>query len=264
MAAAVTAGVPTAATGDVLEIGDRFALVMERVNGVTLTSLAVSGELEPIAAGRVLAELHATVHADEGVSAARSLPSLVERLAAVIQRTDTLDGHHSSARDGGGPVPGRRRNAVDRRSVLLALLDDLGDGASLCHGDVHPDNVLVPLTSLDAEDADGRSRTAGHAAASVGPRLVDWADAARGPALADVAQTVLLLTVVEIPAHIPGRSAIEELKHAVNAAYLERYFTLRHGTVVEVERWLPIRAASRLALGNPAETEALLAVIDRV
>lgn len=262
VAAAVQAGVPTAAAGDVIEIGGRLALVMERVNGVTLTSLAVSGELEPAAAGSVLAELHAAVHADAGVSAARSLPSLVEHLAAVIERTETLGGIRGSARDENRPAPGRGRSAEERRAALLALLADLGDGDVLCHGDVHPDNVLVPLTFHGAEDATGRAHTA-EQAASGAPRLIDWADAAHGPALADVAQTVLLLKAVEIPGHIPGRAAIEELKHVLNAAYLERYFALRPGSVEEVERWLPLRAASRLALGNPAETEALLAVIDR-
>ena len=262
VAAAVQAGVPTAAAGDVIEIGGRLALVMERVNGVTLTSLAVSGELEPVEAGRVLAELHAAVHADAGVSAACTLPSLVEHLTAVIERTETLGGIRGSVRDENRPAPGRGRSAEERRAALLALLADLGDGDVLCHGDVHPDNVLVPLMAVDDEDAAGRPRTAGQAATGA-PRLIDWADAARGPALADVAQTVLLLTAVEIPAHIPGRAAIEELKHVLNAAYLERYFALRPGSVEEVERWLPIRAASRLALGNPAETEALLAVIDR-
>jgi aminoglycoside phosphotransferase (APT) family kinase protein len=48
----------------------------------------------------------------------------------------------------------------------------LGDGASLLHLDLHPDNVIF-----------GRE----------GPVVIDWSNAARGPAAADVAHTWLVM-----------------------------------------------------------------------
>ena len=60
----------------------------------------------------------------------------------------------------------------------------LGPGSSLLHLDLHPDNVLITAQ---------------------GPWVIDWANAARGPAEADVAMTFLILGGFAPAGSLPGR-----------------------------------------------------------
>ncbi|MBG0813128.1 phosphotransferase [Planomonospora sp. ID82291] len=99
-------------------------------------------------------------------------------------------------------------DAPRRVRVLTALLRDLAGvrapgwlqaapgcpGDRLLHRDLHPANVLL--------SADG-------------PRVVDWADAARGAADADVACTWLLLATT------PADPSLEAHRAAMMAAFLE-------------------------------------------
>ena len=68
---------------------------------------------------------------------------------------------------------------------ILALIERLQPGDGLCHGDLHPGNVI-----MTAE----------------GPRVVDWTGAVRAPAALDLACChVLLAEVAPAIAHDPER-----------------------------------------------------------
>ena len=63
----------------------------------------------------------------------------------------------------------RRLHAIVAPAALVA---PLGEGEALLHLDLHPENVLLGTN---------------------GPWVIDWANAARGPAAADVAMTFVIL-----------------------------------------------------------------------
>src|ERR1044071_5794670 len=70
----------------------------------------------------------------------------------------------------------------------------------LCHGDMHPSNVIL---------------------APDGPMIVDWFDASRGEPVADVARTCLLLGDGDrTPEHLPG--ADPATLGVLAQAYLDR------------------------------------------
>ena len=115
-------------------------------------------------------------------------------------------------RRSGGTVPKHIATGI------LALIERLPPGDGLCHGDLHPGNVIMT--------ADG-------------PRLIDWAGAVRAPAALDLASCHVLLSelapeVVDDP----------ERPRAVNAAAQSEYARLAGmspaALTAAMEPYLPI------------------------
>lgn len=212
----LAAGLPVPVVGELLEVGGRPGLLFERVAGISLTEAFRHRPWTLVATAKTLAELHATVHAHK----LPELPSCRTRLAERIRSVDGL--------------PENVREAV------LLKLEALPDGDQLCHGDFHPDNILLTRR---------------------GPVIIDWADAARGCALADVARTSLLLTAAKLPPTMPGRRLIETIRHLVHRTYLRRYFQLHPEQQEDFTAWRLVVAAARLAEGIPEERPRLGAIL---
>jgi aminoglycoside phosphotransferase (APT) family kinase protein len=104
----------------------------------------------------------------------------------------------------------------------LAALERLDHGAQLCHGDIHPGNVLV---------------------ADQGPVIIDWIDAASGSPAADLGRTVLLFEgAIATSQADEGTLA---LMRQYRDAYLEGYGA-DHGSTAAWRAWMPVLAAARL------------------
>jgi aminoglycoside phosphotransferase (APT) family kinase protein len=117
-AAVEALGLPVPAVGGVLQIGDRWGIVFERV---MQAPFAERMRDDPPLAARYLASLaglHACIHAQP----APGFGSLKLRLAADIARA--------------------KRLARSQAQTLLRRLAAMPDGERLCHGDFHPRNVL--------------------------------------------------------------------------------------------------------------------------
>jgi Phosphotransferase enzyme family len=118
-------------------------------------------------------------------------------------------------------------------SRILALIERLRPGDGLCHGDVHPDNVIMT--------ADG-------------PRLIDWIGAVRAPAAFDLAISHILLTEL-----VPEVADDPERPRAVDGAAQSEYARLagmsQAALTAAIEPYLPI-VRVRVLLG-PAGSAAL-------
>lgn len=172
------------------------------------------------------ADLLARLQADiHSAAPIDSLPSLKERLQSGIRRLT---------------VP---ENWEAVRAGILNRLDSLPDGTNICHGDFHPGNVIL---------------------SSRGPLIIDWVDASRGPAVADVARTVLLGRVAIIPQDVPGRRVLNAGRRWFLARYLACYRRLRGVDQAQVEPWVPVLAAARIGENIPEEEPRLLALAREV
>ena len=127
------------------------------------------------------------------------------------------------------------------KQAVLKALAQLPDENALCHGDFHPGNVIMTAR---------------------GPVIIDWVTAAQGHPLADVARTLLLLRIGEIPPGTPGRRLINLGRHAFLSAYVHRYTRLRAMPREQIEAWLVPIAAARLQEGIPAEKARLLTMVE--
>jgi Ser/Thr protein kinase RdoA (MazF antagonist) len=128
-----------------------------------------------------------------------------------------------------------RLSAANVDASLAAALDLLPVRTGtprLCHGDLHPSNVIV---SRD------------------GPVLVDWFDASRGDRVADVARSSLTLLAhgAATPSHLPGSDS--GTLAVLTQAYLSRLRESLDISRALLARWQAISAAARLAEGVSRE-----------
>jgi Phosphotransferase enzyme family len=212
--AVFAAGAPAPEVFGEVTLEGRFGIVLGRLDGPTLLQHYRSGAVTFEQAGAILATLAMAVH--------KTLPP-----PDVPSLRDYM---HASLRHHGGMLP----NHIG--ASILALIDRLRPGDGLCHGDLHPDNVI-----MTAE----------------GPRLIDWITTARAPAAFDLAR--IHVGLAEIAPEIVDNPA---RPRAVNAAAQSEYARLAGmspaALVAAIEPYLPIaRVVVILAGAVPALRERL-------
>jgi Ser/Thr protein kinase RdoA (MazF antagonist) len=180
------AGLPVARAHEVVTVDGRRGVVLDRVQGTSLTSQLVECRGNAAALTELAArfsQLQATINA----TTVEGLPDLVTRMRSEIAMSDLGDTHISG---------------------LIELLSTLDDGQRrVCHFDFHPENVLIPENAL-----------VGPAGSPVGWVAIDWLTVANGPPLADVARTLVLCAQ-------PGRtSSLDFVKSVHRHALRERGF----------------------------------------
>ncbi|MBN1919980.1 MAG: phosphotransferase [Anaerolineae bacterium] len=215
--AIVAAGIPTPAAGEIIEIEGRRGIIYERVRAYSMLQDMQACPWRLWRHARALAELQAQVHR----LVVPGLPRYRDELAHAISHATTLP--------------------ESLRRLVLERLVTLPDGDTLCHGDLHPDNVL--LTER-------------------GPLIIDWMTAVSGSPWADVARTSMILS-------IGGRAAdkrqvpfyLHWFALFFCQAYLRHYHALNPDQQEEFPRWAPVIAAARLAEEIKPEREALIAMV---
>ena len=209
------AGLPSQTVLDVVEVDGRQAVMFARVNGPSMWELMVAAPDRVIQLAQQLADIQLEIH---HTPAPRTLPRLVDRLRQKIARADSL-------------------SESDRHEAAL-LMDSLPSGDALCHGDLHPGNVLMSPT---------------------GPVIIDWFDCAVGPSVADLVRTSLLIRpgVNEpAPCHLPG--AHPALLASVHATYVNRVCRSQVFPPELLLDWESVLAVSRIVEGAQASDADLL------
>jgi len=130
-----------------------------------------------------------------------------------------------------------------QRSVALDALKSLPDGDHVLHGDLHPENVVV---SLD------------------GPVFVNWGEAAKGHYLADVAKSVLLMELGDLPwkRRAEGRERVEGIWDRFRFTYQLEYMKICNMPDEDLQAWKLPLAAAMLADDRKVEQAPLLELID--
>ena len=214
-----TAGLPMPRIVDTVAIEERPGIVMERLDGTDQLTLLGRKPWTIWKAAKNLARLHAEMHATVAPEGLRSLRSSI--------RTE---------------IEGSKAVPRDRKQRVLATLDALSDGISVCHWDFHPGNVI--------ETADG-------------PKVIDWANVRRGHALADVVRTLQILRSGALPPGTPFllRTLTAFGRAVLSSRYLYEYRRLRPFHNKDLEAWGLVSAASRLSYGLAEERERLLGLL---
>ncbi len=209
-------GLPVPAVEGLLEFDGRRGIVYERVEGRTMLEQFSGKPWTILRLIRLFTRLHIAMHEHR----IPGLPSQRERIAEEIQDASILS-------------PGIREAA-------MSILENSPDDDMLCHGDFHPDQIIMSPR---------------------GPVIIDWATATHGSPIADVATTSLLLRLAE-PA--PGRisSLLASVRAFVHWRYLQGYMNKTHASKESLDSWaLPI-AVARLSHGIREERQRLLKLIE--
>lgn len=187
-------GAPTPAESRTVEIDGEVGLLSSYVPGPTLWEALADEPTRAEELGQLLADLQRRLFTLPPTAA---LPDLSERLGAKLWTVArVLD--------------------LDLESMRAWI--SRGGTRGLCHGDLHPHNVIL---------------------ASIGPVVVDWFDVANGVAAAEIARTVVLLNRDRTA---PG---VADLQRSYLAA------ARRAGYLVEKDfsRWMLVQRTVQLAEG---------------
>ena len=202
-------GAPAPRLLGVEQVAGRAVSVWERVAGTSMWQCIIDRPGLSTELGMQLADIQLALF---GLVPPVGLPSQRDRLVSKI-----------------------RRSAATLDASLARALDLIAAGTGtprLCHGDLHPSNVIL-----------GRD----------GPVVVDWFDASRGDPVADVARTSLLLGdgATAPPRHLPGSSG--RMLATLTDAYLRRVSASLDIEDGQLARWQAIEAVARIAEGVPPD-----------
>jgi aminoglycoside phosphotransferase (APT) family kinase protein len=216
--AVFAAGAPAPKVFGVVIQEGRFGIVLSHFEGPTLLQLTKTGAVTREQAGAILADVYLAL---SKIPPPPEVPALRGWVEAWLQ--------------GGGTLPDPIVTGI------RALIERLPPSDTLCHGDLHPDNVI-----MTAE----------------GPRLVDWGGSVRAPTVYDLAASHILLAEMA-----PEVADDPERPRAVNAAAQSDYARLAGlssaALTAAVEPYLPI-ARVMVVLGGamPALRERMIQRIE--
>lgn len=214
-------GIPSPKVEGTIELEGQPGIVFERIMGLTMLEFMMQKPWRILAFARQFAELQAQIHAHP----THQLPAQTEKLKNRLGKTHLLP--------------------AQTKEKLLALLKSLPTDSTICHGDFHPDNIMMSPR---------------------GPIIIDWLDATQGNPLYDVARTSYLLTKSALP---PGtglsrRLLIRLFRNTFHFFYLRHYRKLKPFSRQELTRWTKIVAAVRLGEGIAEEEAQLLAIVKKI
>jgi Ser/Thr protein kinase RdoA (MazF antagonist) len=200
--------------GDIIQVNGYNGLIYERVDGPTMLEMLQRNPWRVFHYARRFGALHVQMHA--GVFRPE-VPPQRRRLESKIRHAAALPAH--------------------LQSTVLTALAGMPDGDRICHGDLHPGNILLTAQ---------------------GEVVIDWIDATCGNPLADVARSTTIM-MGAIASDQLSRLFMKACVRLFHAAYIRHYFCLCPEGEHEYRRWLPIVAAARLSENIP-ELEKWLVV----
>ncbi len=214
LSAAHAAGLPVPAVQDVIDYEGRTGIVMERLTGPTLDQETQSRPSRFVYHAHLLAELHARVNA---CTFADLVPRRLVLYNDIFEQADLPD---------------------SLKKPALKMVTEMPEGENFCHGDFHPQNVIITTK---------------------GPVIIDWLDAAKGDPLADVARTWwLLYGSDQMGVPLVAKWIMAPFRKRFFDRYVERYYSLRPFSQQSLERWKTIVLTARLHDGVMAERGRLL------
>jgi uncharacterized protein (TIGR02172 family) len=210
---------PTPRPVEVITQEGRTGIVYDRVDGTSLLRQLSDNPMRMPAIAKTMAELHCKINAVAYADAENTQKKNIER--AIGQATD-LD--------------------ANDKARIVAYLRSLPDGDRLCHGDFHPDNVLVGDT----------------------PWIIDWMTGSSGNPLGDIARSKLILETSELPDSVPPamRFIMGLGQRRLARLYVSEYRRISKAKRRDIEAWLlPLYAARLVEHLSEKETRVILAKI---
>lgn len=211
-------GIAVPRVWDVVEAHGRPGIVMERVEGESMLRWGTTFPWRIYTGAKLMARMHVDLHSRTGAD----LPALREKLRKGIEKASQVED--------------------DIRELALERLAGVPDGNSICHGDFHPDNIIMSKS---------------------GPVIIDWQDGVIGHPPADVARTTVLVeTGVPLVGAIRG-AVVGVARRIFLSIYLKEYFRITGTKWEEVSPWMLPVAVNYTNAAYPDHLEAHLRYLRR-
>ncbi len=213
------AGVISPAVCGIEEVNDCKGIVFERIFGKTILNQIRYQPWLISYYAKQMAELHFKMHNCH----TERLPSQINLLYDAIEETDEID--------------------ISKKNRILSYLESLPRGNSVCHGDLHFENIIVSEEGLIP---------------------IDWAKAYKGNPMGDVARTCMTIRSPTMPFGTSNLLMMSYLygKLYTYREYLNEYMRIANVTFEDIDAWtLPV-AAARLKEKIPGEREWIIGIIE--
>lgn len=209
-----------------IEESGRIGILYEYIEGITLSEYMVK-KIKNVGKGlRMLAEIHVDMHKNK----IKDINSQKDILKFAILQTNLLDDDH--------------------KKEIIKYLEQLPGGNTICHRDLHPENIIISKNKLN---------------------VVDWANTCSGNPNGDVARTHYVLKYGLSPSDedfmkksFIHRFLYRAIKARVAKIYLKHYLKLTGTSLEEIKKWNLVTFAARLREGIPLENENLLKMITKL
>ncbi|WHY92322.1 aminoglycoside phosphotransferase family protein [Neobacillus cucumis] len=198
------------------EIDGKKAIIYEKINGNSLTKQLTRNPFAIQGRAKLFSQLHQQIHKKDGAA----LPKQTTYLTRNIQHTNLL--------------------TPEEKQAICDFLKQLPEGHQVCHGDFHPDNILVSKNQV---------------------KVIDWMTAACGNPIGDIARTYIILKHAYLPKNMPAfvRASLERVRNRFCTYYLEEYREQTSLTLEDLEKWtIPVMAARLIEGVHPDEKAVLL------
>ncbi|MFD5023108.1 phosphotransferase family protein [Paenibacillus sp. NPDC058367] len=209
-------GVRTPQPFELISEQSRQGIVFQQIKGPSLLKVMGEKPWKVSKYARMMARLHYDLHK-------------LEITEEIGQQKDMLKWN----------IMGAPMLSEDEKSAILRYLEKLPQGTYLCHGDFHPDNVLMDDQLW----------------------VIDWMTGVVGEPAADAARSVVMFSMGAMP---PGASALSRMmigfiRKKLTKGYIQEYLRLSGLTYEDVDHWILPIAAARLVEGlSPSEKELLV------
>lgn len=200
---------------DIINIEDKTGIIFQKISGISMLKMLSNKPWIVSRESIRLAELHYSIHK---LSVSEFPRMQKEILAENINQVAKL--------------------TTKEKGKIINHLKDLPEGNKLCHGDFHPDNVLIG-------DRDW---------------IIDWPTGMSGNPAGDIARTFLLLRLASLPDGTPKiiKYIANRLRKQMYKIYIKQYIKLSGINYSEIDRWILPVAAARLVEGVPEEEKMKL------
>lgn len=197
---------------------DKYGLIMEKVSGKSMLKCIENHPLKISAFGKQMAKIHYQIH-----SYNRNLEKSFNDIFDITRFLPEIDS-----------------NATIIQNYVTQLINIYPE-TCVCHGDFHPDNIMVGEKDM----------------------VLDWANAYTGHPLSDVAKTNLILSSPFIPDDIKGitLTLLKFIKKKLRKSYLKEYAKLSNFSQTDIDLWTLPMAVIRLNDNIPSEKEWLKKLI---
>ncbi|MCR8656646.1 aminoglycoside phosphotransferase family protein [Paenibacillus endoradicis] len=197
-------GINTPKPFEMTEIDDRQGIIFQRISGLTLLNIMTRNPLRIKYYSQKLATLHYQLHSYEANELRR-------------KQRDVIMNNVNMA-----PIL-----TEEEKKKIINYLEGLPEDNKLCHGDFHPDNILI-----DKNNA----------------WIIDWMTGMVGNPSADIARSVILLTYGTMHEGTPKliTTIVKFIRKRINNEYVKHYLKHSGKDYIDIDKWVLPMAAARL------------------
>lgn len=207
-------GLPVPEVGEIIQQDGWIGLLYERFDGPTMLESLIQKPWRVVSYAHLLASIQHKVHQVRGPA------ELPDQVAILSQRI-------------------KRETGIPEliKTSLLNRLQELPSQRRVCHGDLHPNNIIF--------------RPEGE------PAIIDWRDASTGHPHLDITRTIILLEGATV-SNVTGNRFLNLFLRLFTRQYLRQALTLNKIQKHQIQDLRPIVAAARLSERVQAEKAWLL------